>query len=202
VIRALVGILLAGAMAGCANQIRPTPTVEGPEQLWAARQVELHVQETWTLDGRLAIQRGTEGGQARIHWAQTGSAFELKIIAPMSRGTYLMHGDADRVVLETPDHKRYEAPDLATLMTTHLRWNLPVAGARYWVLGIPAPGEAPTNLLLDAAGRLTDMAQDGWRISVLDYQTVGTQTLPRRLFLTANDLQLRLAITQWPTPPR
>lgn len=195
-------MFLALLSAGCADQTRPSaPTAEIRAQQWTARRAVLEGQQSWVLDGRLAVQRGNEGGQARIRWAQTGAKFELKIMAPMSRGTYLLQGDQGGVSMETPDHRRYDAPDLATLMTTHLRWNLPVAGARYWVLGLPAPKPAPTNVVLDEEGRLTDMAQDGWRISVLDYQLVGAQNLPRKLFLMANDLQLRIAITQWPTPP-
>jgi outer membrane biogenesis lipoprotein LolB len=87
-------------------------------------------------------------------------------------------------------------------MTTHLKWALPVAGARFWILGLPIPGHKVTQLSLDEQGRLSDLAQDGWRISVLEYQAVAGIDLPRRLFLLGDTLKLRLVITDWPTPPR
>jgi outer membrane lipoprotein LolB len=197
---ALLVLLL---MTGCATQPRspPTPTIDPSASAWASRRAHLEPRQHWVFDGRLAVQNGNEGGQAKIHWVQTGPAFDLKIMAPLGQGTYQLHGDARGVVMTTPKNGQFTAPDLATLMNTHLHWNLPVAGARYWMLGLPAPGSDPDNLRLDEQGLLTDMAQDGWRISVLDYQTVGDTVLPRKLFLTANDLKLRLAITQWSTPP-
>lgn len=198
-----LAVLLTLTVAGCAGlpPTAPETPQADPAQLWANRLASLAPRQRWTLDGRMAVQRGNEGGQARIHWRQTGPAFALKIMAPLGQGTYLLQGDPQGVAMETPQQGRVEASDLATLMTTHLRWNLPVAGARYWVLGLPIPGHPLNSLRLDAVGRLTDMAQDGWRISVLDYQTIGSTDLPRKLFLTANDLQLRLAITQWSEPP-
>ena len=57
--------------------------------------------------------------------------------------------------------------------------------------------ERLANLNLGDDGLLRDLAQAGWRISVLEYQAVGEDRLPRRLFLTAGDFQLRLVIDRW-----
>ena len=185
-------------LAGCTVVApRPASTPDTHDATWQARQLALQGLSHWTLEGRLAVQHGQEGAQARIHWAQTGTDFELRIIAPLSQGTYVLRGGPHGVALIAPDNQVYRAPDLATLMTTHLHWALPVAGARYWVLGIPDPTQPVDNLRLDVQGRLSDLAQAGWRVSILDYQTSAGRDLPRKLFILRKDVQLRLVITQW-----
>ena len=47
--------------------------------------------------------------------------------------------------------------------------------------------------------RWTDFAQDGWRISILEYAEVDHLSLPRRLYLSHTDLQVRIAMKQWET---
>ena len=199
-------MIVAGLLGGCESsslkQSVSSATATDPTAAkWATRQSALGGRESWTLDGRVAVQRGLEGGQARIHWEQKGAAFELRIIAPLGQGTTVLHGSPTGVELETPDRQHFAAPDLATLMTTHLRWNLPVAGARYWIVGLPVPHHANTGLRLNPEGLLTDVAQDGWRISVLDYQSIDGVPLPRKLFLLGGELELRIVISQWLIPP-
>ena len=74
------------------------------------------------------------------------------------------------------------------------------ASPRFWVRGIPDPAQAVGNLNLDAEGRLRDLAQGGWRISVLAYRDFGGRTLPAKLFLNAGELQIRLIIDTWQIP--
>ncbi|MBI2803107.1 MAG: outer membrane lipoprotein LolB [Gammaproteobacteria bacterium] len=199
-IRGLVlvcGILLTG----CATAPPPAPAPDTNGIAWHTRQTTLAALSHWTLDGRLAIQRGQEGGQARLRWTQSGQDFELRIMAPLSQGTYVIRSAPAGVELVAPDNTVYHARDLDALMTTHLHWALPVAGAQYWVRGIPDPAQPVANLQLDATGRLQDLAQAGWRVSVLEYQARQDVDLPAKLFILGNDLQLRLAITQWTLNP-
>ncbi|MGD9601995.1 MAG: lipoprotein insertase outer membrane protein LolB [Gammaproteobacteria bacterium] len=195
--------ILTLLLAGCAQWAeRLPPPPENPrERAWAARQALLSGRNAFALSGRLAVQRDAEGGQATLRWRQAGDAFELRIIAPLGQGTYRVTGDGQRVALAAPDGALYEASDLDTLMTKHLNWSLPVAGARFWVRGLPSPDRPYTQLSLDEKGRLTDLAQDGWRISVLAYQAVGDVEMPRKLFLLGDRLKMTLVVTQWTDLP-
>lgn len=200
----LVGLVL---LAGCARFMPPpssTPAVAPrtpAEQAWQARQAALTATTGFTLGGRVAIQRDAEGGQAGLQWRQQGDHFDLRIAAPLAQGTFRLQGAPDHAELTAPDGAHYVAADVDTLMAEHLAWVLPVSGARYWVLGIPVPGRPVTQLTLDAQGRLQDLAQDGWRISVLAYRDVAGTALPARLFLLGRDLSLRLAISSWSLNP-
>ena len=201
-----LGMALVIVLAGCAAPpLRPTPAVDPVAAAWAARVDALTPRTHFGLRGRIAVQRGAEGAQAQLHWTQATENWDLRLVAPLGQGTVRLQGTPGRVVLSTPDGAQYTASDVDALMRTHLKWSLPVAGARYWILGLPVPGHPVEQLSLDAEGRLRDLAQDGWRISVLEYQNApvepGGLVLPRRLFLLGHDAQLRIAITTWTELP-
>ena len=144
------------------------------------------------------MQDGKKGGGGlKVRWRETPTETELRLVAPLAQGTYQLLRRGNEVSLTTADGARYQAASLEELMATHLRWAFPVSGARYWVRGVPDPTARADDLRLGDDGLLRDLAQSGWRISVLEYQAVGADRLPRRLFLTAGELQLRLVIDRW-----
>lgn len=193
-------LLLCAWLAGCAGLSSrvPEPVAPDPrEARWAVHRATVGALDPFTLTGRVAIQRGSEGGGARLRWRQDGASSDLRVMAPMAQGTFRLAGAPEGVVLTAPDGRQYAAPSFESLMAAHLGWSFPVEGARYWVRGVPDPSVPVGNLNLDAEGRLRDLAQSGWRISVLDYREVDGMTLPARLFLNAGELQIRLVIDTW-----
>jgi outer membrane biogenesis lipoprotein LolB len=62
---------------------------------------------------------------------------------------------------------------------------------------VPDPSHAVSDERLDEAGRWSDFAQDGWRVSVLEYIHAAGRDLPKRLFLAHDKLQVRIAIKSW-----
>jgi outer membrane lipoprotein LolB len=203
-----LGLGVLALLAACAlPDVRPTPepAIDPVASAWDARVATLTSRANFGLRGRIAIQRGSEGAQAQLSWTQAAETWDLRLVAPLGQGTVRLEGAPGEVVLSTPDGAHYRAKDVDALMKTHLQWSLPVAGARYWILGVPVPGHPVGQLSLDAEGRLRDLAQDGWRISVLEYQNgpaePGGLVLPRRLFLLGKDVQLRIVITAWTASP-
>ena len=190
------GLLGALLLAGCAVQSpRPSPA---PTDSWAVHRDALLAHSAFLLEGRAAVQKGAEGGGGlKFRWQEAPESTELRLIAPLAQGTYQLARRGSEVSLTTADGVRHEAASLEELMSAHLRWAFPVAGARYWVRGVPDPAARVENLHLGDDGRLRDLAQSGWRISVLEYQMVGADSLPRRLLMAAGDLQLRLVIDRW-----
>lgn len=189
-----------GMLAGCtgfspSRPAGPIPVV--PATAWDTHRASIAALKQWSLEGRIALQKNQEGGSAGVRWQQDGENFELRISAPFGRGTYRLWGDQTQVALSGPDGKVYRAQDVESLMAAHLQWALPLAGAKYWVVGIPAPTPAPNALRTDDQGRLTDMEQSGWRISVLRYTKADTLELPDKLFLTHGEVQIRMVIAIW-----
>lgn len=193
-LRALLLCLLV-VVAGCAR-ISPAP---GPSDGGAAATHDARVGglRDWQLAGRIAIQREDQGFSADLRWRQQGETYDLRVMAPLNGGTFALQGDTEGVIMITPKGERYAASDPEILMRQHLGWSIALGGARYWVRGLPRAGAAVTQPLRDGRGRYTDFAQDGWRISILDYVEQGDASLPRRLFMANDRFEVRLAITRW-----
>lgn len=194
-------LVLLALLAGCTSAPwRATPVPGADDARWAAHRAAVAALDAFTVTGRVAIQRGSEGGGAKLRWRQRGAEADLRIMAPLAQGSFRLQGDAQGVVLSAPDGQHYRAANFEALMAAHLGWSFPVDGARYWVRGIPDPRQPVAQLGLDADGRLSDLAQAGWRISVLEYAVGDGTPLPKRLFLNAGDLKIRLAIDAWTLP--
>ncbi len=191
-------MILAGC-AGLGQKAPPTPAVPRAD-LHAAHVAAVSPFTQWRLAGRIAVQREDKGFSADLDWRESGTDYSLRVAAPLNGGTFALAGDATAVSLVTPKGETYRAADAETLMRQHLGWALPLAGTRYWVRGLPDPTHPVTGERLDEAGRWTDFAQDGWRVSVLEYTRAAGRDLPKRLFLAHDKLQVRMAIKTWEQP--
>lgn len=188
-------------LGGCAV-FKPAPA-PAPKPLvggWEAHRDAVARLENYTLDGRAAIQRGSEGGSLKFHWTQVGHDTDLRLMAPLGQGSFRIERTDSSVALTGKDGLRHVAGNLETLMQQHLQWSFPVEGARYWVRGMPDPSAPVDKLKLDSAGLLAELAQSGWRISALGYVRVGAVDLPNRLLLAAGEVKIRLVIDKWELP--
>jgi len=193
-------VLLAILMAGCA-EIPLLQSEKGKldSDVTDARLNILYGLNTWALKGRIGIQTDKEGVTATLHWAQVGDRYQLRFIAPLSQGTYELRGNQQQVTLLTAKNERFIAKDPEQLLLDNIGWKIPLNGLNYWVRGLPEPGADIDNLVKDDKGRIKDMEQSGWRISILRYTKVNEFELPGKLFLQNDRFKLRLVIQGWQT---
>lgn len=185
-------IAIAALAAGCAgNRVNPPPA---PSSTPAAN---IESVNSWRADGRIAIQRGDEGWSARLRWKKSGDEFQIRLIAPLGRGTYEIAGNSAAVALVAPSGDRFTSTDAESLMREQLGWSIPLGGAQYWLRGLFAPGASATMINTDQTGRLKDMQQLGWRISFLRHVSVDGFELPAKLYLHHENLKVRIAISKW-----
>ncbi|MGE3846440.1 MAG: lipoprotein insertase outer membrane protein LolB [Gammaproteobacteria bacterium] len=196
--RVLLGLAVA-LLAGCAGfGARPTaPAAPAGPEAHARHAEAVRALERFRLAGRIGVQREDKGFSADLDWRELPPGYALRLSAPLSGGTYALSDEGAGVVLAAPKGKTYRAADAQALMREHLGWSLPLDGARYWVRGVPDPARPVSGEHLDEAGRWTDFAQDGWRVSVLEYAPAAGLDLPRRLFLVRDKLSVRMAIKTW-----
>jgi outer membrane lipoprotein LolB len=193
-------ICLCGLLAACAA-VPPVPTPVA-EQRWQERRQALEKLHNWTLNGRIALQTEQEAWNASIFWQQRGDAFDIKLVGPLGQGTMSIEGDASGVRLRTPKGETFAARDAEDLLYRQLGWRMPLSGLCYWVRGLPAPA-LPASLHIDAEGRLSGLAQAGWRIAYLRYQHEGgaglpdLPDLPGKIFLDNPQVSVRLVVQHW-----
>jgi outer membrane lipoprotein LolB len=144
------------------------------------------------LTARLAARYGNEAFSGNLAWRHARSADEMLITSTLGAGVARIVRDGNSVILTTAEPREFRASDAEALTEEVLGFRLPLAGLADWVRARPSdPGLAKTER--GPEGRLRSLEERGWKIDYLEYQG----ELPSRLRLTYQDIELRLAISQW-----
>lgn len=171
----------------CAAALLLLAACATPEFLFPAADAEFE------LSGRIAVRYRDDAGSGNISWRHGARADEMLLTSPLGQGLARIVRSGDEVVLTTQDGREFKAADAESLTEQVLGFRLPLLGLADWVRGRPAPGPAPTQQRADAAGRLAELEQAGWRIEYQEY----AGALPSRLRLSFPGVELRLAISEW-----
>ncbi len=196
-IRQLLPILLALLLAGCAG-LQPQESVEGPgdPRNWREHRERVETIDGWQITGKLGVRAPQESGSGTLFWLQRQGYFDIRLSGPLGRGATRLTGRADRVDLEIAGQGRYQAASPDALLEEQLGWRLPVSNLLWWIRGLPAP-DSRSRLQLDASSRLSRLEQDGWRIEYLAYAQHAGVTLPERVKLYGENVELTLVIKDW-----
>jgi outer membrane lipoprotein LolB len=188
-VRAPCGFLLLLALAGCASQ-------QAREATPNALDLASPRYALWQIKGRVSLIKGEQGWHASLNWREDAGRYRLDLSGPLGQGAVRVEGDSTGVRLRTADGREYAAQDADALVQAVTGWRFPVAGIRYWVRGVPVPGEAAV-INTDRNGRLVHLAQSGWDITYERFQDLEERAWPTRLRLTAEDVSVRLVVDEW-----
>jgi outer membrane lipoprotein LolB len=192
-------LLLLLMLNACSQLPTRVPAIDA-ELAWQERQYRLASLNDWTLAGRLAILNDHEAWHVSINWEQQQQNYAILLTAPMGQGSLKLNGDAHSVILQTDEGGILEAADPGELLYQEFGWRVPVKSLRYWVLGVPAPGNQREEQL-DEFGRLIHLQQDGWEIRFLDYEPRMGVELPGRVFVNNHQAKIKLVISDWQALP-
>jgi outer membrane lipoprotein LolB len=179
-------LLLPLLLVGCAS------APPAPQAVARPAGVE---QKPFVLNGRIAIKHDGDRSSANIRWTHRTDDDDILLLAPFGQTVARIHSDGQGVVLDTAD-KHYTSQDTEELTQQVLGWHLPLAGLRYWVLALPAP-ESKASIEHDANGQVSTMQQDGWKISYIRYASQIPDSLPLRISLQREGMELQLLIDEW-----
>jgi outer membrane lipoprotein LolB len=190
------GLLL---LAGCATTRVSQLRLGAPEQEALLRDLP-----GFRLQGRTAIKAGDEGSQPTLEWRQQAAESRVKLSGPLGAGAVTLVYSPQLLVVTTRGEELRDA-DARQVLLEQLGFVPPFDALRYWMLGLPAPGEAPTQQAAGANGRVADMTQLQWRIRYDSWIDVATPTglvqLPRKLTVTRADLRLSVFVDRWKLQP-
>ena len=152
-------------------------------------------QKPFVLNGRISVKHDGDRSSANIRWTHRVEDDDILLLAPLGQTMAHIHSDAQKAILDTAD-KHYTAQDTEELTQQVLGWHLPLAGLRYWVLALPAPASQAT-IERDANGQASLMRQDGWEIRYTRYAAPSADSLPLRMSLQREGMELQLLIDEW-----
>lgn len=197
--------LLTACVAQPVRQALPPAQSAAAEARQIAREDALQRQPAWSLQGRIAVSNGRNGGSGRIDWIQQGRQYDVSLSAPVTRQSWRLVGDASAARLEGLEGGTREGTDAATLLRDATGWEIPVTALVNWVRGARAPGGGTANATYGLDGRLLRLEQGGWSIVYhwplpgSDIAVNGLQTLPTRLDARRGEASVRLIVDQWAT---
>ncbi len=155
-------------------------------------------QDGFSVSGRVSIRSGNDAHYANFGWQAEPQADRLSLGNPLGQTLAELEirylgTTPDYAILTDADGKaRAGSPEALLFEATGM--SLPVAGLRWWLQGVPAPGAAVARAT--AEGQLIE--QDGWIIVASDYaETRPTPRGPRKIVLTRDDVTVRIVISEW-----
>lgn len=155
----------------------------------------------FAFEARFALRATAPDGSAqsaggRLSWTHRDGGERILLANPLGVGIAEIDATPGRARLRTADGKEYEADDPDLLVEQVTGQPLPVARLPAWLLGRSAGTAAR-----DAAGRPLHLADAGWLIDYA-YDDDRGDALPTRITLRRGDeIELRLRIEEWRTPP-
>ena len=193
--RALIAAALLFA-AGCAT----TWDSDSPATDWDSYRAHATSITRWNLSARVALRWRSGAESASLAWAQRDGRSEVELSGPLGAGAVRIIHDKNILRVESGGEGRvYDSSTPATLAAA-TGWPIPVDALRFWLRGLPDPGQALEELILEQ-GRAREIHQGGWVVSYTDYTAVAAGTLPSQLELTraADGISLRLVNGRWAT---
>lgn len=193
--RVFLLLLAVSLLSACAQ----APKIDSglKTQLWLEHQISISAIQSWGIKGRVAVKNGKESGTVALFWNQFLSNYEIRFVAPLGQGTYILTGSPDGVVMKAPQDTVIMADNAEQLLREGLGWDVRLNGLKYWVRGLPEPDIAYSELLLDDKGRLTNMDQSGFNVSVSRYTEQDNVSLPEKLTIKSDNIQLKVIIQSW-----
>jgi outer membrane lipoprotein LolB len=154
----------------------------------------------FAMNGRISIDHHGERHSAGLHWTHRVQSDEILLLTPLGQTAARVYRD-DRIATLDEGGKHYQDADAESLMQQVLGWHLPLVGLHQWVLGLPA-ADTPAQIERDTNGQITVLRQDGWEVRYLRYADTRPDSLPTRLKLSHEDMQVQLLIDEWEWNPQ
>ncbi|WP_256646393.1 outer membrane lipoprotein LolB [Thermomonas paludicola] len=208
----LVCAALAVLLAGCqtlAPGTEPAPAADA-EVATAAQRLRADalglasgdcMAPAWSMDGRVALSNGKQGGSGRIEWLQGAGSVHLQLSAPVTRQGWVLDADSQGAVLHgLPEGPRRDM-DAARLLRDATGWDIPISALGCWLRAAAADiarfGPARVEYGADLLPRR--IAQAGWVIAFDGWKPgpAASIPMPSRIDAQRGSDRVRLIVDRW-----
>lgn len=170
---------------------------------WQTRQSSLAMIDSWSMHARIGLRSQSRSGSATLLWDETPASRKLRLLGPLGGGTIHLQQDNSGVTLQDSKGKRWQAENAAELIYQVTGWQIPVSALRWWVLGLTEPG-SDAEYSLDESQHLVSVRQQGWQVTLGQYNQFGEYQLPTNIVLENESgpedeqyVRARLIIKDW-----
>ena len=191
---AAMGALLLSA--GCRTLPPGAPVGPGANAPWPEQRAALEKLDRYGLNGRVAVAAQGQGFSASLRYNQEPHRSNLALDGPLGIGGLRVELEGEGIRIATSRGEKLDGEDARGELERRLGFQLPLTELRWWLLGIPAPGEANVNQDV-GSGEIHDFTQNGWRVSINARAEGLGFSLPQRLTAERDGARLKLLVENW-----
>ncbi|MGZ8191383.1 MAG: lipoprotein insertase outer membrane protein LolB [Methylococcaceae bacterium] len=155
-----------------------------------AARVQLYDLPHWSLEGRVAVAGKNDSWSANIAWGHRPDKEHVKLSGPLGQGATIIEMTGDVVTMDRGDGHVQTSTQPELFINQQLGMFVPLQSLRYWVIGVPEPNQAFTEIG-------DGFAQAGWLVEYKQMQMVENTSMPRKITVVNNKVRLKLIIDQW-----
>ena len=193
---ALAALALPGLLTGCRTTPPPTPIGPGADAPWPVQRAGLEKLDHYGLNGRVAVAANGQGFTASLRYAQQPRRADLALDGPLGIGGLRVGLDNEDLSVATSRGQKLDGEAARAELERRMGFPLPISELRWWLLGIPAPGQAEVNA--DAvSGEIRDFMQNGWRVTINSRAPGLGFALPQRLTAERAGARMKLVVERW-----
>lgn len=183
-------------LAGC--KTAPPAAVPGPgaDAPWPQQRATLEKLDRYALDGRVAVAANGQGFSASLHYEQLPGGSHLALDGPLGLGGLRVVLDGEDVEITTSRGEKLDGDAARAELERRLGFALPLGELRWWLLGIPAPGDVSINQD-DGSGEIHGFTQSGWQVSIGTRAAGLGFSLPQRITVEREGARLKLLVERW-----
>jgi outer membrane lipoprotein LolB len=182
--------------AGCRTLPPSAEVGPGADAPWPVQRAALEKLDRYGLNGRVAVAAQGQGFTASLRYSQQPRRSDLSLDGPLGIGGLRVAIEGDDIEIATSRGEKLDGQAARDELERRLGFQLPLTELRWWLLGIPAPGEASVNQ--DAgSGEIHDFTQNGWRVSINARAAGLGFALPQRLTAERDGARLKLLVERW-----
>jgi outer membrane lipoprotein LolB len=145
----------------------------------------------WSASGKIGVSGIEQSGSGSFTWQQQADVSKLQVRGPVGTGSLHITLNGEHLSMQSSDGAQYDAEQVLAELETRLGVAVPVNQLRYWLLGVPGPGESHW---LEADHVLE---QDGWHIVYGEWLQRGELRVPAKLTLTREQLRIVMVVQGW-----
>lgn len=194
--RCLVVVTLIGLLQACATAPQPAGDGLQAERNYGERLARLQAADHWSVQGRLAVRDGEDGGSGTLRWRAEPAGSRLDFHGALGRGAWRLRVSPGEAVLTLADGAEYRAVSVERLVEQQIGWQVPVAELSWWIRGLAAPGERARRSLGET-GVLLDLQQAGWSVAFDRYRQFGEELMPGLVVARRGERQVKFAVRDW-----
>jgi outer membrane lipoprotein LolB len=188
--------LCALVLAACAGAPPPRPLLAPADHESLLRGLD-----GFSLNGRAVVKAGNEGGTPSLAWQQRAEHTTIRLSGTFGLGSLVVSWQPGELRLTGSRGEEFLDAEAEQVLVEQLGFVPPFQALRYWMLGLAAPGEPPSQQTVSESGRITGLVQQQWDIVYDRWMNVAVGAhaveLPRRVIVTREDLKLTVFVERW-----